>query len=224
MKRRDFLFLGLALSAGYGANLYFKPEEKIQNKKSFNDANPKNLLRKLNTPIPEYKGKIVEFFWLGCPHCYAVDPLLSKWSSENGIEIVKVPAPFNETWEYDARLVLAIQNFTGRYKDFHYELLTLKKEEKFNSKKLSDLKIVSSYLKNQHNISLTADDLFHEMTTSKMNSEINKIKALIKSTETNGVPAIIINGEYAVRNDVKGTYEEVFIPALNYSKSNLLSK
>jgi len=26
------------------------------------------------------KIEIIEFFWYGCPHCYAFEPLVDKWS------------------------------------------------------------------------------------------------------------------------------------------------
>ncbi|MCE4553760.1 thiol:disulfide interchange protein DsbA/DsbL [Pelomonas cellulosilytica] len=38
----------------------------------------------LSQPLPTPPGKIevVEFFWYGCPHCYAFEPLIEDWAKK----------------------------------------------------------------------------------------------------------------------------------------------
>jgi thiol:disulfide interchange protein DsbA len=38
----------------------------------------------LNPPLPGTPGKIevVEFFWYGCPHCYAFEPAIEAWAHQ----------------------------------------------------------------------------------------------------------------------------------------------
>lgn len=47
-------------------------------------------------PAPENSDakhvKVEEFFWYGCPHCYALEPALEKWVAKaKGITFVRVP-------------------------------------------------------------------------------------------------------------------------------------
>jgi len=40
--------------------------------------------QKLGTPVPVAAGKIevVEFFWYGCPHCFAFEPVVEAWTKQ----------------------------------------------------------------------------------------------------------------------------------------------
>ncbi|MDM4766992.1 thiol:disulfide interchange protein DsbA/DsbL [Pelomonas sp. SE-A7] len=68
MKRRDFSALGLAALAGSSAWAQGGPVEGKHYKR-------------LGNPVPTTPGKIevIEFFWYGCPHCYALEPMLREW-------------------------------------------------------------------------------------------------------------------------------------------------
>jgi thiol:disulfide interchange protein DsbA len=67
----------------------------------------------LNPPQPtESSGKIevIEFFWYGCPHCYALEPLVEPWSKKLQKDVVfkQVPAVFNDQWGVAARVYYAL--------------------------------------------------------------------------------------------------------------------
>ena len=50
-----------------------------------------------NPPLASTPGKIevVEFFWYGCPHCYACEPAIEEWSKRlpNDVSFRKVHVP-----------------------------------------------------------------------------------------------------------------------------------
>ena len=67
----------------------------------------------LNPPQPtESSGKIevIEFFWYGCPHCYALEPLVEPWAKKLQKDVVfkQIPAVFNEQWGVAARVYFAL--------------------------------------------------------------------------------------------------------------------
>lgn len=67
----------------------------------------------LSPPQPtESSGKIevIEFFWYGCPHCYALEPLVEPWSKKLQKDVVfkQVPAVFNDQWGVAARVYYAL--------------------------------------------------------------------------------------------------------------------
>jgi protein dithiol oxidoreductase (disulfide-forming) len=67
----------------------------------------------LSPPQPtETSGKIevIEFFWYGCPHCYALEPLIDPWMKKLPKDAVfkRVPAVFNEQWGVGARVYYAL--------------------------------------------------------------------------------------------------------------------
>ena len=70
------------------------------------------VLNKVNT-VDNVAGKVkvTEFFSLGCPWCYRVDPGVSRWVSKQGdkIEFKKVPVVFHKDWVYYAKAYYAVQ-------------------------------------------------------------------------------------------------------------------
>lgn len=52
----------------------------------------------LNQQIPANKVEVIEFFWYGCPHCAAFDPMLETWVQRQGPEVVfkRVPVAFRD--------------------------------------------------------------------------------------------------------------------------------
>lgn len=49
--------------------------------------------------------EVIEFFWYGCPHCYAFEPYLENWLKQKPENILfkRVPAIANPAWEPQAR-------------------------------------------------------------------------------------------------------------------------
>ncbi len=50
--------------------------------------------------------EVLEIFWYGCPHCYALEPYLKKWlkNKPEFVEFVQLPAVLNRSWAFDARV------------------------------------------------------------------------------------------------------------------------
>ena len=64
---------------------------------------------KLQTPIAEPKtGKVevMEFFWYGCPHCYAFEPTIEPWIAKlpADVNFHRVPAAFSARWEFHQQI------------------------------------------------------------------------------------------------------------------------
>ncbi|HET6725453.1 MAG TPA: thiol:disulfide interchange protein DsbA/DsbL [Gammaproteobacteria bacterium] len=49
--------------------------------------------------------QVIEFFWYGCPHCYAFEPYLENWLKQKPENVLfkRVPAVANPAWEPQAR-------------------------------------------------------------------------------------------------------------------------
>lgn len=57
------------------------------------------------------KIEVIEFFWYGCPHCYAFEPVLQPWLQKlpKDTQFRRIPAIFNESWEKAARVYYALE-------------------------------------------------------------------------------------------------------------------
>ncbi len=50
-------------------------------------------VREIQQPADKKRILVEEFFWYGCPHCYALDPEIHKWSTTKpaDVDFVRVP-------------------------------------------------------------------------------------------------------------------------------------
>ena len=58
------------------------------------------------TNAPPGKVEVVEVFWLGCPHCYALEPYIQAWlkNKPSYIDFVRVPVMWGPAHRAHARL------------------------------------------------------------------------------------------------------------------------
>lgn len=63
------------------------------------------------TNVPPGKVEVLEIFWYGCGHCYALEPFMSSWqkSKPDYIEFVRVPVMWNAVNAAHARLFYTLQ-------------------------------------------------------------------------------------------------------------------
>ncbi|MGH8619703.1 MAG: thiol:disulfide interchange protein DsbA/DsbL [Burkholderiales bacterium] len=52
------------------------------------------------------KIEVIEFFWYGCPHCFALQPSLKAWLKKKPADVAytRIPAVFSQSWVAHARL------------------------------------------------------------------------------------------------------------------------
>jgi len=67
----------------------------------------------LGQPLPTPPGKIevVEFFWYGCPHCYAFESLIEAWSKQLPADVAfrKVHVAFRANVKIHQRMFYALE-------------------------------------------------------------------------------------------------------------------
>ncbi|MBK8452530.1 MAG: thiol:disulfide interchange protein DsbA/DsbL [Thiofilum sp.] len=64
----------------------------------------------LSTPLPkrtaQNKVEVAELFWYGCPHCYHLEPVITKYLAQKpaNVEFVRIPATLSPRWTFHAKL------------------------------------------------------------------------------------------------------------------------
>ena len=68
----------------------------------------------LNPPLPSTPGKIevVEFFWYGCPHCFAFEPAIEAWAKQLPADVAfrKVHVAFRANVKIHQRMFYALES------------------------------------------------------------------------------------------------------------------
>ena len=93
MNRKQFLS---TLSAAGLALALMPAGAALAQQQSINSKKFQALSEHVPTEAAPGKIEVVEFFWYGCPHCYAFDPTISAWSKRLPEDVVfrRVHVPF----------------------------------------------------------------------------------------------------------------------------------
>ena len=73
--------------------------------------------------VPPGSVEVVEGFWYGCGHCYALEPRLEAWerSKPAWVQLKRLPVIWNEVTREDARLYFTIEAL-GLVEKLHHEV------------------------------------------------------------------------------------------------------
>ncbi|HKY02498.1 MAG TPA: thiol:disulfide interchange protein DsbA/DsbL [Burkholderiales bacterium] len=150
----------------------------------------------LKSPIPtDSPGKIevVEYFWYGCPHCYALEPHLQKWVTQAPSDVVfkRIPAPANEVWKAASRTFYALEAM-GLQAKLHKPLFDAVQLEHL---RLNNAQQLDDWLSRQ-NVDVQK---YRAMENSfAVESKIKRASQFFDMSQANGVPTIVVDGRYVV--------------------------
>lgn len=160
-------------------------------------------------PNPEkIAGDVIvvrEFFWYGCPHCYALEPHMQAWAKTRAKDVAffRTPAAMNPVWEVTARGFYAAQ-LMGYEEKTHQALFdTIHKDKKpidRSREALADWYASKGVDKAKFN---TAYDSF------AVSTKIERAKAGARNYQLSGVPAVVVHGKYVVTGEDKKVTEVV---------------
>ena len=96
------------------------PEGQLPGGKWVAGTNYKVLSPAQPTDAKPGKVEVIEFFWYGCPHCYALDPYIGNWLKLKApyIEFVRVPVMWGDVHRAHARLFYTLQ-VLGKLDELH---------------------------------------------------------------------------------------------------------
>ncbi len=146
------------------------------------------------TSSPPDKIEVAEFLWYGCLFCYRMDAYIDEWSKKlpDEANFVHMPAVWDATMEAHARLFLALQavgQLDAAHRDIfrtiHTEqrlLLTLGDQERF----------VERY-------DVSAEDYRNAYRSFGVETNLRRIKDLMRRYRILAVPTLVVNGKYVIR-------------------------
>ena len=151
------------------------------------------------------KIEVVELFWYGCGHCFALEPAVEKWKKDipENAEFVKVPAIFSSRWEFHGKAYYAMEAL-GVLEEanaaFFHRIHVLRKP-------ISSLESLVDFL--------AAYDKTEAEVTSAFNSfavdtKLRNAKRLTAKSTAQGVPAILVDGKYHTSVSLAGSEEQLF--------------
>jgi thiol:disulfide interchange protein DsbA len=158
--------------------------------------------QRLQTPQPTDTGKkieVLEFFWYNCPHCFAFEPSLSEWAKKRGDSIVlrRVPVGFRESFIPQQKLYFTLE-IMNRF-DVHRAVFDAVHVAK---QKLDKEEQIVEFIEKQGVDKKKFLETFNSFTVQ---SKVNRVRQLMEAYRIDGVPTVVIDGQYITSPSIVGT-------------------
>jgi protein dithiol oxidoreductase (disulfide-forming) len=151
------------------------------------------------TSVSPGKVEVVEVFWLGCPHCYALEPFVQAWlkNKPSYIDFVRIPVMWGPVHRAHARLFYALAAL-NRSDLFEKAFDTIQqKHELLVSTTGNDdetLKLQQAFAKAN---GISPEDYAKAYNSFSVNSNLQRAEQLTQRYQVQGVPLVVIDGKYS---------------------------
>ena len=149
------------------------------------------------TNVGPGKVEVVEVFWLGCPHCYALEPFVEAWlkNKPSYIEFVRVPVMWGPAHRAHARLFYTLQalNRSDLFEKA-FDTIQQKHEPLIAQSEDETLKLQEAFAKDN---GITPDDYAKAYNSFTVNSNLQRAEQLTQRYQVQGVPLVVVNGKYS---------------------------
>ena len=202
LNRRQFQSIGLAataaglgLAAGSTARAQGAPTEGTH-------------FQRLAAPVPMAatgKIEVFEFFWYGCPHCFALEPFVEQWMAKlpPDINFHRVPAAFTPQYEFHQKVFYALEAM-GQLGNVHRKLFNAIHVDK---KRMGSEPEVTAFV-----TSLGVDGAKFAETLKSFGvlGKARQARQLADGYHIDGVPMVGIQGRYTTSPSMVGSAERTF--------------
>jgi thiol:disulfide interchange protein DsbA len=151
------------------------------------------------------KIEVIEFFWYGCPHCYALEPAVNAWLKTAPKDVVfkRIPAFPSDAWGRDALMYYTLEAM-GLLDTYHTKVFDAIHRDKVN---------FASNSKRDEWLKANGVDPAKYAEVEKSFSVVSKVaraRQLTQSYKVDSVPRIIVNGKYVTSAEQVGGADKVF--------------
>ncbi len=158
------------------------------------------------TSVPPGKVEVVEVFWYGCGHCFALDPAIESWRAKGKpayVEFVRVPAMWNETTRMHARVYYTAE-LLGKLEELHAPIF---REINIGGNQLNTVDKITAFFR-EHGVS--SDEFQKAFSSFSVESRLQRADFLNRRYRIESVPAVIVNGKYKTDVGMAGGEPQLF--------------
>jgi thiol:disulfide interchange protein DsbA len=150
------------------------------------------------------KVEVVEFFWYGCPHCYALDPVVEDWKKTlpEGVVFRHVPAAVNPSWLPHSYFFYAAE-LLGVADKLHEPLFNAMHKDK---RRIYDKEALISFAVEN---GVDEAKMRKAWRSFAVNTKVQRANKLAKRFRINGVPNIGVNGKYLTNGQLAGNNQKM---------------
>lgn len=155
------------------------------------------------TKIPA-RVVVVEFFWFGCPHCYAFEPYLQKWlkTKPDYIKFVRIPGILKSQWVPFAKAYFTAEKL-GVAKRITEPLFDAIHKQ---NRKFPNYKAIQDFFVEQGVDGKAFNRIYHSREISDM---VRQAYENQRDLRIASVPTLIINNKYRINIAVAHSYSNM---------------
>ncbi len=144
------------------------------------------------------KVEVLEFFWYNCPHCFAFEPALAEWSKKRADNIVlrRVPVGFRDSFIPQQKLYYTLEAMNRL--DLHrvvFDAIHLGRQ------RLDREEAIIEFIEKQGVDRQKFLDVFNSFSVQ---SKVKRARQLQDIYRIEGVPTVIIDGQYLTSPSIVG--------------------
>ncbi|HJL95933.1 MAG TPA: thiol:disulfide interchange protein DsbA/DsbL [SAR86 cluster bacterium] len=139
------------------------------------------------------KIEVIEVFWFGCNHCYALEPYLIRWKKDlpKDVAFSKSPATWNEILKIHARIYYTAKALGIEQQFIPAAFNTIQNE----GRRLTGNTELEYFFKG---FNVDREKYKSVSKSFGVNNALDQADKKMKQWEVTGVPALIVNGKYRV--------------------------
>jgi len=163
------------------------------------------------TDAPPGKVEVVEVFWYGCSHCYALDPYIESWRKTKPayIEFRRVPVTWQPVHQSHAKLFYTFEAL-GKEEALHNAVFAEMHDKKnFMYMQGDDKETLSAQLAFAKAHGISEADFTGARNSFTVQTSMQKADELVHRYHVDGVPLLVINGKYVTDVNMAGSQANV---------------
>jgi protein dithiol oxidoreductase (disulfide-forming) len=148
------------------------------------------------TSVEPGKVEVIEVMWLGCPHCYALEPYVRAWvkTKPAWIEFTRVHVMWQAPHRAHAKLFYTLKAL-GRPDliDKAFDTIQQQHNPLIGNSDEESLKVAQAWAVQQ---GISAADFANAFNSFSVNSDLQRAEELTTRYRVQSVPLFVINGKY----------------------------
>jgi len=165
-----------------------------------------SIFPEMQTNATAGKVEVIEMMWLGCPHCYTLEPLMLKYKKDHPayVEFQQVPATLNPSWAADAETYYLAEVLDPKgEKDLIMKIFQAIHDQK---RRLRNPAAASRFFVQQ---GYSEDDIAKAKASMLYRIKMKRAQEISASSQAQSVPTVIINGKYRTSPYTAGSEENL---------------
>jgi len=165
----------------------------------------KTLKPAVPTSVAPGKVEVVVVFWYACGHCYLLEPKIEAWEKKGKaayVEVVRMPAVWNELLKMHARLFYTIE-ILGK-PELHAEAF---REINVRGNRLDTPDKIEAFFTAR---GVAKADLQRVFSGFAVESKLARAADLNKRYRITSTPTVVVNGKYVTDASMAGGEDQLF--------------